>query len=283
MNQIDEFESMFRRAEREAFSYQDVPLGHITLVTDGPPAAAEAIQAEIQAFMPRLPATADWRRIIGDDYHDVGRLLERIAEQPTDLLITYRHLQHESQVPQHSLGVFLDVITQATDIPVLVLPGTAGHPISLANELCDRVLLVTDHITGDDRLINHGVRMCAEGGTVWLCHVEDDAIFARYMRAIERIPEIDSVQARELINAQLLKDASDFIETCITELNEKLPSLSYRSVVERGHHLNEYRKIIEADGVDLVVANTKDEGQLAMHGMAYSLAVELMETPLLLL
>ncbi len=99
---------------------------------------------------------------------------------------------------------------------------------------------------------------------------------------IGRIPEIDTDQARELIEAQLLKEARDFIETWIEELKEKLPSLNYR-VVERGHHLSEYRKIIEADNVDLVVCNTKDEGQLAMHGMAYSLAVELFETPLLLL
>jgi hypothetical protein len=283
MDQIDEFESMFRRAEREPFGYEEVPLNRVTLVTDGTPEAATAVQAEIEAFLPRLPPDAQWRRLCRDDFHDVARLLERIGEEPTDILITYRHLQEESLIPQHSLGVFLDVLTQATDIPVLVLPGTAGHPISLAGNVCDRVLLVTDHIAGDDRLINHGVRMCAAGGKVWLCHVEDDAIFSRYMAAIERIPEIDSVQARDLIDIQLVKNATDFIETCLDELNEKLPSLTYRGVVERGHHLNEYRKIIAADGVDLVVANTKDEGQLAMHGMAYSMAVELLETPLLLL
>lgn len=283
MDQIDEFESMFRRAEREPFVYEEVPLNRVTLVTDGTVDEASALQSEIESFLPRLSPDAQWRRLCRDDFHDVTRLLERIAEEPTDLLITYRHLQEESLIPQFSLGVFLDVLTQATDIPVLVLPGTAGHPISLAGEVCDRVLLVTDHIAGDDRLINHGVRMCAFGGNVWLCHVEDDAVFARYMDAIERIPEIDSVQARELIDAQLIKSATDFIETCLDELNEKLPNLTYRGVVERGHHLNEYRKIIEADGVDLVVANTKDEGQLAMHGMAYSMAVELLETPLLLL
>ncbi len=282
-NQLDEFESMFRAAEREPFAYQEISLSHITLVTDGTDGEAESLQQTIQSFLPRIPADATWRRINGEHFNNVENLLLQIDVQPTDMLITYRHLREQTLIPQHSLGVFLDVLTQATTIPVLVLPGTAGHPVSLAGEVCDRVLLVTDHIEGDDRLINHGVRMCADGGTVWLCHVEDDAIFERYLHVIGRIPQIDTDLARRLINEQLLKEARNFIETSIAELQEKLPMLTYRAVVERGHHLSEYRKIIEADEVELVVCNTKDEGQLAMHGMAYSLAVELLETPLLLL
>ncbi len=163
-NQLDEFESMFRRAEREPFVYQDVPLGHITLVTDGSDQQAAELQAVIQSFLPRLPSSPAWRRINGEHFNNVEDLLKQINARPTDLLITYRHLREETLIPQHSLGVFLDVLTQATMIPVLVLPGTAGHPMSLAGEICDRVLLVTDHISGDDHLINHGVRMCAAGG-----------------------------------------------------------------------------------------------------------------------
>lgn len=283
MHHLDEFESMFRRAEREPFEYQETPLQHVTLITDLADSQSAALQQQLQAFLPRIPATAQWRRINGDQFTNVSELLALVEAEPTHLLITYRHLREEALIPQHSLGVFLDVLTQATPIPVLVLPGTAEQPISLQGEVCDRVLLVTDHISGDDRLINHGVRMCADGGTVWLCHVEDDAVFDRYMRAIGRIPDIDTDMAREAIKHQLLKDAGDFIETSIAELKDKLPGLNYQAVVELGHHLSEYRKIIEADDVDLVVCNTKDEGQLAMHGMAYSLAVELLDTPLLLL
>jgi len=280
---LDEFESMFRRAEREPFVYQEPPLEHVTVITDRAEEDSLATQQETQRFLKRLPDSVQWRRINGGDYDNVTQLLDQINAEPTDLIVTYRHLREGELIPQHSLGVFLDVLTQVTTIPVLVLPGTAGHPVSLDGEICDRVLLVTDHIAGDDRLINYGVRMCASGGTVWLCHVEDDAVFERYMRAISRIPDIDTDKARELIGAQLLKEARDFIETCIAELNEKLPILTYHAIVEQGHRLSEYRKVIEADDVDLVVCNTKDEGQLAMHGMAYSMAVELQETPLLLL
>ena len=41
--------------------------------------------------------------------------------------------------------------------------------------------------------------------------------------------------------------------------------------------------LIAEHSVDLVVLNTKDHEQLAMHGMAYPLAVELRNTALLML
>ena len=50
-----------------------------------------------------------------------------------------------------------------------------------------------------------------------------------------------------------------------------------------GHVLSLYRSLIIDHEIDLLVMNTKDEGQLAMHGTAYSLSVELEEIPLLLL
>ena len=125
--------------------------------------------------------------------------------------------------------------------------------------------------------------MCAPGGTVWLCHVEDEAVFNRYMDIIGKIPEIETEQARELIGNQLSKDAGNFIETCIGELKEQVPNIAYHSSVTRGHHLSEYRELIDSHDVDLLVANTKDEDQLAMHGMTYSLSVELADVAMLLL
>jgi nucleotide-binding universal stress UspA family protein len=280
---IDEFESVFRRSTREPFVYADVPIESVALVTDGSVDEAEQARESLLKFLPTLPAADSWRLITGSDYSNVGQLLKRIDSKQTDLVLTYRHLQEKSLVPQHSLGVFLDVLTQVMSIPVLVLPGTAARPTSLAERVCNRVMVVTDHISGDNRLINYGARMCAAGGTVWLCHVEDEAVFSRYMRAIERIPEIESDRARDLIAAQLNKEASDFVETCISVLQEKGPHVSFQSSVTRGHHLREYRQLIDNNDVDLIIVNTSDEDQLAMHGMTYSLSVEMIDVAMLLL
>ncbi|MEO2030833.1 MAG: hypothetical protein ABGZ35_01985 [Planctomycetaceae bacterium] len=280
---IDEFESMFRRAEKEQFSYVNIPIRKVTLVTDGTVEQAETVQADVCAFIHQLDVDTDWRIITGGEYHTVAQLIALVDEQQTDLIVTHRHLQETSLVPQHSLGVYLDVLTQTTSIPVLVLPGTSENPVRLAERDCDRVMVVADHISGDNRLINYGAAMCRTGGSMWLCHIEDDLVFERYLRAIGRIPEIDSDDARILIENQLLKEASDFIEVCSQGIHAEGPNISVIPSVGRGHHLRDYRRLIQDHDVDLLVLNTKDDDQLAMHGRAYSLSVELTDVSMLLL
>ncbi len=280
---IDEFESIFRRAEKEQFSCVDIPVEFVTIVSDQGRAQAESLQADARKFIHRLDSVKSWRIITGGGYHTVADLTARIDEERTDLLITHRHLQETSLVPQHSLGVYLDVLTQTTSIPVLVLPGTSAQPVPLAKRDCDRVMVVADHISGDNRLINYGALMCRAGGSMWLCHVEDDLVFERYMNAIGRIPEIDSDNARLLIEKQLLKEAADFIEECSRVIHAKGPNIGVVPYIGRGHHLRDYRRLIQDHDVDLLVLNTKDDDQLAMHGRAYSLSVELTDVSMLLL
>ena len=280
---IDEFESMFRRADKQQFSYVDVPIESVTLVSDGTREQAESALTDLRRFIHVLDAVENRRIIVGDDYQTVAGLLALIDQQQTDLVVTHRHLQESSLVPQHSLGVYLDVLTQITSIPVLVMPGTSINPVPVAARDCDRVMVVADHISGDNRLINYAAAMCRDGGTMWLCHVEDDLVFERYMQAISRIPEIDSDDARNLIENQLLKEASDFIDECSKVIQAEGPNISIEPYVGRGHHLRDYRQMIQDYDIDLLVLNTKDDDQLAMHGRAYSLSVELVDVSMLLL
>ena len=281
LEQIDEFESLFRRSERESFLYVDVPIESVAVVTGDEP--SEAMQGALTRFLPRIGGATNWRAIGSGDYQSVAELLERVDAQQVDLLVTRRHLGEEDLSPLHSLGVYLDEITQRTSIPVLVLPGTARSPLELPTEPCRRVMVVADHISGDHRLINYGVRMCSDGGSIWLCHVEDDMVFGRFVEAIERIPEIATEPGAALLEAQLLKEAEDFIATCFETLRETDLNVSLKSHVGMGHHVREYRRLIDEHQIDLLVANTKDDDQLAMHGMAYSLSIELVDVPMLLL
>lgn len=282
MDHIDEFESMFRAAEREPFQHAHVPLQSVALVTDQSAEETARRKDALTQFIPTLQDVSHWRLITGDEYSNVGQLVELLDSEQTDLIVTYRHLREETLVPQHSLGVFLDVLTQVTRIPVLLLPGTSASPGDIS-DVCDRTMVVADHISGDARLINYGSRMSPPNGTLWLCHVEDDSVFDRYMNAIARIPEIDSDEARNLIETALVKEATDYIETCIEVLHTARPEVTCQSRVTRGHFLRQYTELIEQSEIDLLVTNTKDEDQLAMHGMAYSLSVELINTAMLLL
>jgi hypothetical protein len=178
----------------------------------------------------------------------------------------------------------LDVLTQATTTPVLVIP----HPErpefqQLAGRRPRSVMAMTDHLTGDHRLVNYAAHVTHPGGRLLLGHVEDDAIFERYMEAISKISTINTDVARKEIKARLLKDPEDYVDSCREGLARVWPELTVEAMVTSGHHIRAYRHLVEEHKVDLLVMNTKDEDQLAMHGLAYSLAIELRAIPLLLL
>ena len=74
MDQIDEFESMFRKAERESFSHVEMPIESVALVTDGDAAAAQALRDSLKEFLPMLADADNWRLITGEDYSNVAQL-----------------------------------------------------------------------------------------------------------------------------------------------------------------------------------------------------------------
>ena len=144
-------------------------------------------------------------------------------------------------------------------------------------------MAITDHLTGDDRLVNMAAHFTSRGGRLFLTHVEDQALFARYIDAISKIPEIDTDIAREKVMARLLKGPADFIASCREVLAQRNLDIEVHDIVALGHRLREYEALIKDHGVDLLVFHTKDDDQLAMHGLAYPLAVELRHIPLLMI
>ena len=69
----------------------------------------------------------------------------------------------------------------------------------------------------------------------------------------------------------------------VVENTDKVQNVAVDQEIRMGHHVSDCQQLLEEHGVDMVVMNTKDDEQLAMHGLAYPLAIELRETPLLLL
>ncbi|HAH99221.1 MAG TPA: hypothetical protein DCO70_07780 [Verrucomicrobiales bacterium] len=147
----------------------------------------------------------------------------------------------------------------------------------------DRVMAVTDHLAGDHRLVSYAAHFTRDGETLFLSHVEDDTVFERYISAIGKIPDLDTEIAREEIKVRLLEDPIEYIESCRTGLAREGSQIKVESRVKLGHLLADYRELVEENEIDLLVMYTKDEEQLAMHGIAYPLAVELRSTPLLML
>jgi hypothetical protein len=200
------------------------------------------------------------------------------------LVCTYRNLRIPATEFPFSLGVFVDVLTQATSIPVLLLPRpdmVNGPEHVLTNT--DRVMAVTDHLAGDSQLVTYAALFTQDGGQLTLAHIEDEQTFDRLIDVIGKIPSIDTEPARIAIRDQLLKEPADFIQSCRMGIQQAGIPIEVESVVTMGHHLSDYRNLIRESETDLLVFNTKDEDQLAMHGLAYPLSVEFRDLPLLLI
>lgn len=282
-DRVDEFESIFKRASKARFEYLRPSIKRMVLVTDLDSSGGEALLGVVRKFLPLLDSDhPDWVTFNEGDYDRPAELLEKVDRSDSDLIVTYRNLKQIDKATPHSLGVYLDTLTQATAVPVLVLPdGHLGD--EPAPQEASTVLVVTDHLAGDHRLINYAVRLTKKNGRLHLCHIEDDAAFRYYMAAVERIPAINTETAEEGLRQQLLKQPADYIDNCIEVLKAQGITAQLTPHVLMGHRLQDYRRLLDECQCDLVVLNTKDEDQLAMHGLAYPIAVEFRDVPLLML
>ena len=278
MVKIDEFESVFRAAEREPFQYERPPLSRVTLVTDREHGRPEQTREELVRFLPVL-AASEPAVVVVEDHATVQAVADAVEASQPDLIVAFRHLGESSLVPQHSLGVHLDVLTQVLSPPVLVLPGTAAHrqPVQGAGPdgQAAATLVMTDHIRGERRLIEWAATVAPTGSHLWLCHIEDDAAFRRYLELIGQIPELDTDLAHEKLDALLHKEAADYLAAAAAGLDRAGLGLTVQPHISRGHRLRAFRELAAEHAADLVVVNTKDDDQLAMQGTAYALAVEL--------
>ena len=286
MTKIDQFESVFKGADKTVYIYEPTDIRIALVVTDLDDHHAKLFGDRVRSFLEVLNKgdTVRWRDVSRDECGSIGELLATIEAERPDLICTYRNLHSRRWKWPYSLGEHLDLLTQATTIPVLVVPRPdKDQPFESALENTDSVMAITDRLTGDHRLVNYAVRFTQPAGTLYLTHIEDQATLDRYMDVISKIPFIDTDTAQEEILKQLLKEPGDYIRSCCEALEAEGLPLKVEKVVTLGHHLAAYERLIQERKVDLLVLNTKDEDQLAMHGLAYPLAVELRHIPLLML
>jgi len=284
MTKLDGFRSAFKAADKPVYAYRRVEFERVLVVTDLSDVEAAPLLDQVHTFLSVLGDDPEWLHLCGADFASVGNLLERVEGASPDLIVTYRRLHSNAWQWPHGLGEYLDVLTQATPIPVLVLPHPdAGRALPHAIANTDCVMAITDHLTADAHLVDYALRFTEPSGTCWLTHIESQRGFDRFQACIEKIPEIETESARELIEAQLLKEPRDYIDSCRRVIRDHDVSVKIEAIVAMADRVEEYRRLIEDQRVDLLVLNTLDGDQLAMHGHAYPLAVELRAVPLLML
>lgn len=287
MPKLDQFESVFKSADKAVFTYAPLNTHKVLVATDLNGEDAAALVARTKRFLSHLGDQSgglEFQVLTDDSFSNVGELLQRIEDMRPDLIVTYRNLKSDSWKWPFGLGEYLEVLMQAIETPVLVLPHPdAGHALPHSVMDTDRVMAMTDNLAGDDRLVNTAFAFTADGGTCWLAHVENADSFERYMTAISKIAEIDTDTARSTIAERLQKEPREYIEGCRTAAGALDLKFAVEAIVAQGHHVTEYKRLIEEHEIDLLVLYTKDDDHHGMHGVAYPLAVEMRQIPLLML
>ncbi|MBT5715713.1 MAG: hypothetical protein HOI70_02240 [Opitutae bacterium] len=286
MSTVDQFESVFKAAAKTTYSYKKPLLNKVLLVTDMVKDQATLYLNLVRAFLDESlsPNETEWVLLSESDFETVKDLLEKVELNRPDLIVTYRHLKSESWRWPYSLGEHLDVLTQVTETPVLVIPHPDRDDSSeLLSTAPKKIMAVSSHICGEGTLVNYASAFTPKDGSLSISHIEDKSTLDRYLDAIDKIPDIDSEVARETLLNRLLKDAKDFSESAKECLVQAGLGIKVECNAQLGSQLEDYRKLIEDGEVDLLVMHAKEDDQLAMHGMAHPLVVELRSVPILLL
>ena len=286
---IDDFESQFRRASKAVYSYEPLSLKKIVFVLDGEPEERNSYIEPISAFLKgalMIQSAAEditWEVLSFEPNENVTELIERANASNPDLIVTRRHLFKQPRGPLQSLGIYVDVLAQSTSALVLIIPRLTADELQKRCQNTSDVMVLSDSLSEDNQLVNTGVLFTQPDGCLYLTDVEDGAAFDRYMDVIEKIPLIDSVMAREEIHHQLEKEVREFSEQCIEKIRPVRSDLRIESVFRYGSSIADFRTLISDYKTDLLILNTNDASQMAMHGIAYSIAVEFTDFPLLLI
>ncbi|MCG8409420.1 MAG: hypothetical protein MI923_29800 [Phycisphaerales bacterium] len=283
-DKIDAFESIFKSADKLSMVYDHIDVRSVLLVTDRNAAVSDQIRESAQRFLSVIEREKpSWETIGDESYQTVDDLIGLVKKHGPDLIVTYRHLHETHRRPRMSLGVFLDELTQATTIPVLVLPTDEdGHLLDLPPSTTS-VMVVTDHLTGDNELVDYGARFTVAKGTLVLVHIEDDATFETYLAEFEKIPDLETDLVRNLLRERLLKAPSEYVQSCIEVLRKAGLTIRVESKVAFGHRINDYEQLLNEHSVELLIFHTREDTELAMGGMAYLMTARFTKTPLLLL
>jgi len=283
MSNLDQFESVFRAAAKPAYTHKPVAIERVLGVSDGDRTDNEELVAALRTQLgPFCTGDAHWLGLDGTQYDDIPTLLGRCETAAPHLICTYRQLHGRAGQHTQTLGSYVDVLTQATPYPILLLPRSEGPTKTIADPSAT-TMAVTDHLTGANQLVHVAAHFTSSKGRLWLTHVEDQRAFDRVIEAIGKIPTIDTDHARDAIAKQLLREPHDYVRSCVEGLEAAGVEREVHELVRMGRRLTTYKELITEHRVDLLVMNTKDEDQMAMHGMTYPLAIELHDVPMLLL
>lgn len=281
-DRLDQFASLFKSADKPTMIHDDIVVRKIIVVGDDSVGDIDSHLANVRRFLAFLERhNPAWQALAVTTTSAVSSIRDVIRGVAPDLIVAHRDLGETSRRTERSLGVILDELLWDSPTPVVVLPDDDAGKAYVPERPANKVMLATDHLTGDNALVDYGARFTPADGTLLMAHIEDDAVFEHYMAAIERIPDIESAVARERIRERLLETPQSYIASCIQVLRDAGLTIHVEEVVRFGHRVRDYDRLIDEHGIELLCLHTDWDDAPARLGMAYMIATRCRRLPLL--
>jgi hypothetical protein len=174
MSKLDQFASAFKSAAKAQYQHAPVTIDKVMVMTDLPVDGSRRFAKDVEEFLRVIgeKGSVEWQEHHVSPGEDVGALLEVIERCRPKLICCYRNLHGRARSFPFSLGAQVDVLTQATTTPVLLLPApTSENRLVPGCVATNTVMVLTDHLTGSDRLIDYGVGFASDRGAKTTQHL----------------------------------------------------------------------------------------------------------------
>jgi hypothetical protein len=178
-------------------------------------------------------------------------------------------------------GGLVQSLIQHHATPILVLPNQLNEVRVLSD--VKTVAAVVDQPLNNHDLVNWASTFCASGATLCLHHIEAEDQFERIMKAIERIPELNTDTARTTLKRGLMQEAQSFLDHCQLTLQQYRPDLTVQHSVEMARVQHGYLNWVTQTQPDLIVLDTLDATKALNRGIADALSLQFTDLPFLLL
>ena len=88
MTKLNQFESVFRSADKATFAYRALSFGQVLLVTDLSATDSEELLAEVRAFLGAIDGSGTEWSVLPGAFDNVQALLEGVEARQPDLIVT---------------------------------------------------------------------------------------------------------------------------------------------------------------------------------------------------
>lgn len=277
MLKIDHFASLFRAADKEQVDIPDVLVSRVALITD---VSKEESNKLWERWKGIFPTPVEIILLDGTMTQSLPLLIEALNGVEVDLVVTYRCLHSDAWKYPYAVGSYIEVLTQIVSFPVLLMPHIHEDMKNYAN--AKQILLMSSELTKESALVGFANAFATKNSSLLLAQIDDKSMFLRIIDIISKIPQIDTDDAKQYISQRREQEMNDWVFRCKQSLSQKSNAPVVSQIDMLDPSMKQCAEVIEKHKADLVVINTKDDEQLAIHGLAYPIMVQFRHIPLLL-